>query len=178
MPWRPGCAPLASACRVIDPDAILITPESAPQVRSASRDRAHDAPDVAGLYPCGEGGGYAGGILSAALDGMRVAEAVARHKKATRKGGFVRWPQGVASKNFIIGLPKPCLHSTAHPMRLPPRVHQFTVEFTNDEGLGKSSLLHHVQLDLGILKGVKGFVTNAIAGLIEFLLTSPRRKKA
>ena len=34
-------------------------------------------PDVAGLYPCGEGGGYAGGILSAALDGMRVAEAVA-----------------------------------------------------------------------------------------------------
>ncbi|MEM8954723.1 MAG: FAD-dependent protein [Verrucomicrobiota bacterium] len=32
-------------------------------------------PDVAGLYPCGEGAGYAGGIVSAALDGMRVAEA-------------------------------------------------------------------------------------------------------
>lgn len=34
-------------------------------------------PDVRGLYPCGEGAGYAGGIVSAALDGMRVAEAVA-----------------------------------------------------------------------------------------------------
>ncbi|MEM9081454.1 MAG: FAD-dependent protein, partial [Verrucomicrobiota bacterium] len=33
-------------------------------------------PEVAGLYPCGEGAGYAGGIVSAALDGMRVAEAI------------------------------------------------------------------------------------------------------
>lgn len=32
-------------------------------------------PQVAGLYPCGEGAGYAGGIVSAALDGMRCAEA-------------------------------------------------------------------------------------------------------
>ena len=29
---------------------------------------------VRGLYPCGEGAGYAGGILSAAADGMRAAE--------------------------------------------------------------------------------------------------------
>jgi hypothetical protein len=34
------------------------------------------SPDLAGLYPCGEGAGYAGGIVSAALDGMRVARAV------------------------------------------------------------------------------------------------------
>ena len=33
-------------------------------------------PEVSGLYPCGEGAGYAGGIVSAALDGMRCAEAV------------------------------------------------------------------------------------------------------
>jgi len=33
-------------------------------------------PEVAGLYPCGEGAGYAGGILSAAMDGQRVAQAV------------------------------------------------------------------------------------------------------
>jgi len=65
--------------RYLDPDAILIAPES----RTSSpvripRDRENLMhPDVAGLYPCGEGGGYAGGILSAALDGMRVAEAVA-----------------------------------------------------------------------------------------------------
>ena len=32
---------------------------------------------VAGLYPAGEGAGYAGGILSAAIDGIKVAEAVA-----------------------------------------------------------------------------------------------------
>ena len=31
-----------------------------------------------GLYPCGEGAGYAGGIMSAAVDGLRVAEALAR----------------------------------------------------------------------------------------------------
>ena len=30
-----------------------------------------------GLYPAGEGAGYAGGILSAAVDGIKVAEAVA-----------------------------------------------------------------------------------------------------
>ena len=33
-----------------------------------------------GLYPCGEGAGYAGGITSAAVDGIRVAEAVAQNK--------------------------------------------------------------------------------------------------
>lgn len=32
---------------------------------------------VSGLYPCGEGAGYAGGIMSAAVDGIRAAEAVA-----------------------------------------------------------------------------------------------------
>jgi uncharacterized FAD-dependent dehydrogenase len=33
-------------------------------------------PEIEGLYPCGEGAGYAGGIVSAALDGIRCAEAV------------------------------------------------------------------------------------------------------
>ena len=32
---------------------------------------------VAGLYPCGEGAGYAGGITSAAMDGVLVAEKIA-----------------------------------------------------------------------------------------------------
>jgi uncharacterized FAD-dependent dehydrogenase len=35
--------------------------------------------NVAGLYPGGEGAGYAGGILSAGVDGIRVAEAVGRN---------------------------------------------------------------------------------------------------
>jgi uncharacterized FAD-dependent dehydrogenase len=33
---------------------------------------------IKGLYPCGEGAGYAGGIMSAALDGIRVADSVAK----------------------------------------------------------------------------------------------------
>ena len=31
---------------------------------------------VIGIYPCGEGAGYAGGITSAAMDGIKVAEAI------------------------------------------------------------------------------------------------------
>ena len=34
--------------------------------------------EVKGLFPCGEGAGYAGGIMSAAMDGIRVAEHVAQ----------------------------------------------------------------------------------------------------
>lgn len=36
-----------------------------------------------GLYPCGEGAGYAGGIMSAAMDGLRVSEAVVRGANAS-----------------------------------------------------------------------------------------------
>jgi uncharacterized FAD-dependent dehydrogenase len=36
-------------------------------------------PQVRGLYPCGEGAGYAGGIISAAIDGMNCADAIAKH---------------------------------------------------------------------------------------------------
>ena len=42
------------------------------------RDAGFQSVNTAGLYPAGEGAGYAGGILSAGVDGMRVAEAVAR----------------------------------------------------------------------------------------------------
>jgi len=38
-------------------------------------------PEVEGLYPCGEGGGYAGGIVSAAMDGERCAEAAIENLK-------------------------------------------------------------------------------------------------
>jgi uncharacterized FAD-dependent dehydrogenase len=37
-------------------------------------------PQIANLYPCAEGAGYAGGIMSAALDGMRVVEAILAQK--------------------------------------------------------------------------------------------------
>ena len=32
--------------------------------------------EIKGIFPCGEGAGFAGGITSAAMDGMKVAEAV------------------------------------------------------------------------------------------------------
>ncbi len=60
-------------------DAVLTgveTRTSAP-VRLTRRDDDLQSVAVAGLYPAGEGAGYAGGILSAAVDGIRVAEAVA-----------------------------------------------------------------------------------------------------
>lgn len=37
--------------------------------------------EVGGIYPCGEGAGYAGGIVSAAMDGLKVAEAILNSKK-------------------------------------------------------------------------------------------------
>ena len=58
------------------PDALL----TAPETRSSSPVRIVRGEDcqseLRGLYPCGEGAGYAGGILSAAADGMRCAEKI------------------------------------------------------------------------------------------------------
>jgi uncharacterized FAD-dependent dehydrogenase len=42
------------------------------------RDAALRSVNTLGLYPAGEGAGYAGGIFSAGVDGIRVAEAVGR----------------------------------------------------------------------------------------------------
>ena len=60
-----------------DPDAVLTAIES----RSSSPVRiprdAQGESGIRGLYPCGEGAGYAGGIMSAAADGMKVAERIA-----------------------------------------------------------------------------------------------------
>ena len=44
-------------------------------------------PDIDGLYPTGEGAGYAGGIVSAAMDGIRVAEQAAAAVSAAGAGG-------------------------------------------------------------------------------------------
>jgi uncharacterized FAD-dependent dehydrogenase len=43
-----------------------------------TRNRQHESLNVRGLYPAGEGAGYAGGIMSAGVDGIEVAESVAR----------------------------------------------------------------------------------------------------
>ena len=60
------------------PDAVLTGVET----RTSSplripRGRDYQSLNVRGLYPAGEGAGYAGGIMSAAVDGIEVAEALA-----------------------------------------------------------------------------------------------------
>ncbi len=59
------------------PDAVL----TAPETRSSSpvrivRDESRQSIALQGLYPAGEGAGYAGGIMSAAIDGIQCAEAL------------------------------------------------------------------------------------------------------
>ena len=58
------------------PDAVM----TAPETRSSSPVRIvrgeNRQSKIAGLYPCGEGAGYAGGIMSAAVDGILTAEAI------------------------------------------------------------------------------------------------------
>lgn len=65
------------------PDALL----TAPETRSSSpvrilRGEDLQCPTLRGLLPCGEGAGYAGGITSAAVDGLRCAEAILTNGKA------------------------------------------------------------------------------------------------
>jgi len=62
----------------LHPDAVLVAAEtrtSAP-LRIVRDPGSLQSPSVSGLYPAGEGAGYAGGIVSAAIDGARVAQAI------------------------------------------------------------------------------------------------------
>lgn len=67
----------------ISEEAVIVGVET----RTSSPVRLPRDPDtlqhleIRGLYPCGEGAGYAGGIVSAAIDGVRVAEAIAESQK-------------------------------------------------------------------------------------------------
>ncbi|HEX2616660.1 MAG TPA: FAD-binding protein, partial [Flavobacteriales bacterium] len=60
-------------------EAVLVAVESrtSSPVRIPREAHSLQHPEVKGLYPCGEGAGYAGGIVSAAMDGLRVADAIA-----------------------------------------------------------------------------------------------------
>lgn len=67
-------------------DAVITGVES----RSSSpvrinRDESFQSVSVRGLYPCGEGAGYAGGIVSAGVDGVKCAEAVLKNFKENMK---------------------------------------------------------------------------------------------
>jgi uncharacterized FAD-dependent dehydrogenase len=59
-------------------DATLVGPEArgSSPVRIPRDDITRQTPGIDGLYPVGEGAGYAGGIVSAAVDGLRTAKAI------------------------------------------------------------------------------------------------------
>ncbi len=63
----------------ITEDAVLHAPESrtSSPVQIPRNPESLEHIEIAGLYPCGEGAGYAGGIVSAAIDGMKCVEKIA-----------------------------------------------------------------------------------------------------
>ena len=65
----------------ITEDATLLAVESrtSSPVRIPRDRESLQHPQLPGLYPCGEGAGYAGGIVSSALDGIRCIEACRMH---------------------------------------------------------------------------------------------------
>ncbi len=60
-------------------DAIVVATESrtSSPVRIPRNEQTLHHPQIKNLYPCGEGAGYAGGIVSAAMDGQRIAQQIA-----------------------------------------------------------------------------------------------------
>lgn len=63
----------------VSEEAVLVGVESrtSAPVRVVRDENTLEAPKLRGLYPCGEGAGYAGGIVSAAVDGLRVGQKLA-----------------------------------------------------------------------------------------------------
>ena len=61
----------SEAGQIVAPESRTSSPVRLPRLAQTLQH-----PQIAGLYPCGEGAGYAGGILSAAMDGQRVAQAI------------------------------------------------------------------------------------------------------
>ncbi|MER3463255.1 MAG: FAD-binding protein [Chitinophagaceae bacterium] len=66
-------------------DAVVVATESrtSSPVRIPRDNVTLQHPQVRNLYPCGEGAGYAGGIVSAAMDGERIANAIAQQIQTT-----------------------------------------------------------------------------------------------
>ncbi len=62
-------------------DAIVVATESrtSSPVRIPRESTSLQHPQIKGFYPCGEGAGYAGGIVSAAMDGEKIALSIAEH---------------------------------------------------------------------------------------------------
>ncbi len=80
---KQGIVEFGKKIKGFDSESAVLT---APETRSSSpvkiiRDETYQSVSLSGLYPAGEGAGYAGGIMSAAVDGMRVAEKIIENYK-------------------------------------------------------------------------------------------------
>jgi uncharacterized FAD-dependent dehydrogenase len=83
-----GAKAIAQALREFDsrikgfagPSGLLVGPESrgSSPIRIERDQESRESPSTKGLYPVGEGAGFAGGIVSAAIDGMRSARAIVK----------------------------------------------------------------------------------------------------
>ena len=62
-------------------DAILLGVESRTSSPVIIERNDRGVSNISGLYPCGEGAGYAGGITTAAIDGIKVAENIFKEYK-------------------------------------------------------------------------------------------------
>ena len=84
-----------------DVDAVMTAVEarSSSPVRIVRDDRFQS--NIGGLYPCGEGAGYAGGITSAAVDGLRVAEAIVTERLSETAAPVIC--EGIASAQPVSG---------------------------------------------------------------------------
>lgn len=82
---RLGIREMGKKISGFDADDTLLTGIESRSSSPVRIERGEDLQSVslAGLYPCGEGAGYAGGIVSAAVDGMKCAEAVCRRMEET-----------------------------------------------------------------------------------------------
>ena len=78
-----GITRMGERLKGFDTDALLMGVESrtSSPVRILRDDKLQSS--IKGFYPCGEGAGYAGGITSAAVDGIKAAEAIASEYKST-----------------------------------------------------------------------------------------------
>jgi uncharacterized FAD-dependent dehydrogenase len=59
---------------------VGVESRSSSPIRIPRNDETLEHIEISGLYPCGEGAGYAGGIISAAMDGQRVAQIISKEK--------------------------------------------------------------------------------------------------
>jgi hypothetical protein len=85
---REGCKLFGKKMKgYLTEEAIMVATESrtSAPVRIPRDVNSLTHPQLSNLYPCGEGAGYAGGIVSAAMDGERVAHAIAERFGYSKK---------------------------------------------------------------------------------------------